>query len=152
MIGKWDRDRWIGAAVAPTTGANEYAIAELKNDVVGCGLAEVLVRSDCPCGLKEVAATALKLAGVTVMTEESALHDSQCNGLVESAVKDVKDAARTNLACLVRRFGQEFTGEHPCLDLNRCRRGADGKTAYELRKGRKFERGLLHFAEKIPSS
>ena len=29
-------------------------------------------------------------------------------GLAESAVKDAKDAVRTNLACLVRRFGQEF--------------------------------------------
>ena len=27
-------------------GANEYAIAELKNDVSGSGFAEVLVRSD----------------------------------------------------------------------------------------------------------
>ena len=47
--------------------------------------------------------------------EESALYDSQSNGLAESAVKDVKDAVRTNLACLVRRFGQEFPGGHPVL-------------------------------------
>ena len=65
---------------------------------------------------------------------------------------------RTNLACLVRRFGHEFPGGHPVLTwlvkysvamLNRCRRGPDGKTAYELRKGRKFARALPHFAEKI---
>ena len=63
----------------------------------------------------------------------------------ESAVKDAKDAVRTNLACLVRRFGQEFPGGHPVLSwlveysaavVNRCRRGPDGKTACELRKGR----------------
>ena len=33
--------------------------------------------------------------------------------------------------------------------VNRCRRGPDGKTAYELRKGRKFARALPHFAEHI---
>ena len=33
--------------------------------------------------------------------------------------------------------------------VNRSRRGADGKTAFELRKGRKFARALPHFAEKI---
>ena len=33
--------------------------------------------------------------------------------------------------------------------VNRCRRGADGNTAYELRKGRKFARALPHFPEKI---
>ena len=61
--------------------------------------------------LKESAATALKLAGVNVKTEESALYDSQSDGLAESAVKDAKDAVRTNLACLVRRFGQEFPSQ-----------------------------------------
>ena len=45
---------------------------------------------------------------MSVKIEESAPHDSQSNGLAESAVKDAKDAVRTNLACLVRRFGQEF--------------------------------------------
>ena len=33
--------------------------------------------------------------------------------------------------------------------VNRFRRGADGKTAYELRKGRKFGRALPLFVEKI---
>ena len=100
--------------------------------------------------------TALKLAGVNVKTEESALYDSQSNGLAESAVKEAKDAVRTK--CLVRRFGQEFPEAHPVLTwlvkysvamVNRCRRGPDGKTARELRKGRKFARALPHFAEKI---
>ena len=33
--------------------------------------------------------------------------------------------------------------------VHRCKRGPDGKTACELRKGRKFPRALPHFAEKI---
>ena len=97
----------------PTKGADEYAVAELKNDVMCSGFTEVFIRSDnepAILALKESAATALKLAGVNVKTEESALYDSQSNGLVESAVRDAKDAVRTNLACLVRRCGQEFPG------------------------------------------
>ena len=95
---------------------------------------------------------------MTVKTEESALYDSQSKGLGETAVKEVKDAATTNLACLVRRFGQEFPAGHPVLTwlvnnsvamVNRCRRGPDGKTANELRKGCKLGRALPHFAEKI---
>ena len=111
LVSKCDRDRWFGAAIVPTKGADEYAVAELKNDVIGSGFTEILVRSDnepAILALKESAATALKLAGVNVKTEESALYDSQSNGLAESTVKDVKDAVRTNLACLVRRFRQEF--------------------------------------------
>ena len=134
--------------------ADEYAVAELKNDVIGSGFTEVLIRSDNEpiLAMKESAATALKLASVNVKTEESPLYDSQSNGLAESAVKDA------NLACFVRRFGQEFPGGHPVLTwlvkysvamVNKCRRGPDGKTAHELRKGRKFARALPHFAGKI---
>ena len=161
LVSKCNRDRWIGAAIVPTKGADEYAVAELKNNVMCIGFAEVLIRSDnepAILALKESAATALKLASLNVKTEESALYDSQSNGLAECAVKDAKDAVRKNLAYLVRRFGQEFPGGHPVLSwlvkcsvamVNRCRRGPDGKSAYELRKGRKFARVLPHFAEKI---
>ena len=104
-------NRWIGAAIVPTKGADEYAVAELKNDVVGSGFTEALIRSDNEPAIlvvKESAATALRLASVNVKTEESALYDSQSNGLAASAVKDAKDAVRTNLARLVRRFGRVF--------------------------------------------
>ena len=161
LVGKCDRDRWIGAAIVPTKGADVYAVAELENDVMCSGFTEVLVRSDNEpsiLALKESTATVLKLAGVTTKAEESALYDSQSNGLAENAVMDAKDAVRTNLACLVRRFGQEFTGEHPVLSwlvqcslamVNRYRRGPDGKSAYELSKGRRFARALPYFTEKI---
>ena len=161
LASKCDRDRWIGAAIVPTKGADEYAIAELKNDVMCSGFTEVLVKSDNEpsiLALKESTATALKLAGGTIMAEENALYDSQSNGLAENAVKDAKDAVRTNLACLVRRFGQEFPRGRPVLSwlvkysvamVNRYRRGPDGKTACGLRKGRRFARALPYFAEKI---
>ena len=79
------------------------------------GFTEVPIRSDdepANLALKEPAATALKLAGVNVKTQECALYDSESNGLAESAVKDAKDAVRT---CLVGRFGQEFSRGHPVL-------------------------------------
>ena len=78
----------------------------------------------------------------------------------QSAVKDVKDAVRTNLL-VSSGVGQEFAGGHPVLPwlvkhsaamADRCRRGPDGKTPYELRKGRKFARAPPHFVEKDPLS
>ena len=80
----------IGAATVRTKGADEYAVAELKNDVICSGLPKVFVRSDNEPGilaLTESAVTALKLAGVNVRAEESALYDSQRNALAESAVR-----------------------------------------------------------------
>ena len=46
LVSKCNRDRWIGAAIVPMKVADEYAVAELKNDVIGSGFTEVLVRSD----------------------------------------------------------------------------------------------------------
>ena len=63
LVSKCDRDRWIGAAIVPTKGADEYAIAELKNDVSRSGFAEVRVRSEnepAILALNEFTATALK--------------------------------------------------------------------------------------------
>ena len=160
LVSKCNRDRCIGAAIVPTKGADECAVAELKNNVICSGFTEVLIRSDnepAVLALKESAAPALKLAGVSVKAEESALCDSQSSGLAESAVKDVKDSVRTNLACLVRRFGQEFPGRHPVLTwfvkhsvamMNRCRRGIARQPASCARSA-KFARALPHFAEKI---
>ena len=89
LVSKCDRDRWIGAAIVPTKGADEYAVAELKNDVMCSGFTEVLIRSDNEpsiLALKESTATVLKFAGVTIKAEESALYDSQSNGLAERAL------------------------------------------------------------------
>ena len=83
-VSKCDRERQIGAAIVPTKGAHEFAIAALKNDVSGSGVAEVLVRSDdvsAVLALKESPATPLKLAGATVKINEGALYDSPRNGL-----------------------------------------------------------------------
>ena len=42
LVSKRDRDRWIGAAIAPTKGADENAVAEFKNDVICSGFTEVI--------------------------------------------------------------------------------------------------------------
>ena len=146
----------------PAKVADEHAITELENDVICSGFTEVLVRSDnepAILALKESAATVLKLAGVTVKTEESALYDSQSNGLAESAVNDSKECGENEFGLPRQTFWTGVSRRTPSPDLvcvkysvamvNRCRRGPDGKTAYELRKGRKFARALPHFAEKI---
>ena len=115
LVSNCNRDLWVGAATVPTKGADEYAVAELKNDVASQRFSSGKTTSRRFWLRRKSTATALKLASVNVKIEENALCDSQSNGLAESAVKDVKDAVRTNLACLVRRFGQEIPGGHPVL-------------------------------------
>ena len=95
-------------------------MAEPKNDVSGSGFAEVLVRSDnerAVLALREFAATALKLAGVTVKIEESALYASQVCRLAESLVKGVKDgcANKFGLPCQALRTGVLRRTSSPAL-------------------------------------
>ena len=40
LVSKCDCDCWIVAAIVPTKGADEYAVAELKNDVMCSGFTE----------------------------------------------------------------------------------------------------------------
>ena len=134
LLSKCDRDRWIGAAIVPSEGAIEYVIAELKNDVSGSGL-------------NESTATPLKLAGVTVKIEESALYDSQSNGLAEGAVKDVKDAVRTNLpgghpalACeILCCDGEQMQERSRCMS---CARGASSRERCRILHRRSCSRSL----------
>ena len=154
-------DRWLGGALVPSKGVDEYAVGELKNDILGSNSVEYIIRSDNEpsiLALKSRVATALRLEGMQAKLEESAAYDSRGNGLAEGAVREVKDGTRTNLACLFARYGKRFNGNHPVVPwlvkyttamINRRRIGPDGRTAYELRKGRPFKKPLPTFAEKI---
>ena len=91
---------------------------------------------------------------MSIKTEESALYDSQSNGLAESSVKDAKDAVRTNLACLIRRFGQDFTGEHPVLSwlvkysvamVNRVQERSRWQDSLRVAQGAQIRKGTAAF-------
>ena len=103
-------------------------LLDSRTKCLAVALQRFFVRSDnepAVLALMESAATALKLASVTVRIQESDLYDSQSNGLAERAVKDVKDAVRTNLACLVwRRTGVRRRTSSPALACETLWRGS----------------------------
>ena len=101
LVSKCDCDRWIGAAIVPTKGADEYAVAELN------GFTEVIRSDNEPSilALKESTGTALKLAGVTVKTEE----------------------------CTVR-LAKQRAGRERCEGSERCRENELGLPGQTLRK------------------
>ena len=138
-----------------------YAVAELKNDVIGSGFTEVLIRSDnepANLAMMESAATALKLAGVNVKIEESALNDSQSQGLAESVVKDVKECHENEFGLSRQTLWTRVPRRTPSPDLacavlrGVCeqvhKRSSWRNTACELRMGRKFARALPHLLRK----
>ena len=103
--------------------------------------------------------SSLKISGLDRVGEEhSPPYDSQANGAVESAVKQIKGRLRTMKLCLERRIGKRVPPKHPivawlvdhCAALLRFRmRGSDGKTPYERIRLRPYNGRLMCFAEKI---
>ena len=128
-------------------GTDEYTIGRLAAEILGVGSAEVMVRSDQEpsiIALKEAAASRVRPDGAKVIPEESAVADSRGNGLAESTVKEVKNFARTLLSSLNAQCDYTFGRADAVVVwlvrycgqmLNRFRRGLDGKTANERRKG-----------------
>ena len=88
-------------------------------DVLWLGYSKVLLKSDNEPAivklLKESLAT-LKVSGVDQVGEEySPPYDSQANGAVEAAVKQVKARIRTWKLCLERRIGKRIPPRHPIM-------------------------------------
>ena len=61
--------------------------------------------------------TVLKLAGVNVKVEESALADSQSNGLADSAVKDVKRCCENESGLSRQTLWKGISRRTPSFDL-----------------------------------
>ncbi|CAK0830057.1 unnamed protein product [Prorocentrum cordatum] len=96
--------------------------------------------------------------GIETVPEESAVGDSQGNGLAEHAVREVKAKVRTVRAQVDDLHGVSIGVEHPvtpwmvefaAMSINLGRRGADGRAAWELRRGRPFNKDLACFSEKV---
>ena len=130
-------------------------------DVLWLGYSKVLLKSDNEPAivklLKESLAT-LKVSGVDQVGEEhSPPYDSQANGAVEAAVKQVKARIRTMKLCLERRIGKHIPPRHPIMtwlaphaaSIVRYRvRGQDGQTPYERIRLRPFNGRLICFGDK----
>ena len=85
---------------------------------------------------------------------EAPLHDSRGNGLAESGIKEIKDQTRTLLAATGSAYGKTFNPDSVLIPwmlryagamLNR----ADGRTAFERRRGWQFHRSLPVFGERV---
>ena len=95
---------------------------------------------------------------IDVVPETSPVGDSQSNGLVENAVKEIKGVARTLRHCLCELHNVEVPHGHPVLTwlvqhaagcINRGQLGPYGQTAYYRWKGGPFKRSLPPFGEMV---
>ena len=95
-------------------------------------------------------------ADMEIVPENSAVGESQSNGMVERGIQDVGNQVRVLKDALETRLGVTLDPRHPILAwlishagalLIRCQVGVDGKTAYQRWKGKVFRKPILEFGE-----
>ena len=164
LVVKDTKSKSVFAFAVPQKGIDEkrFAVDAIVESVLWLGYSKVILKSDNePAIMKllQAAPATLKVSGVDQASEEhSPPYDSQANGAVEAAVKQVRGRLKTMKLCLERRIGKRIPPKHPivawlvthCAALIRYRvRGVDGKTPYERVRMRPFGSRLVCFAEKV---
>lgn len=90
--------------------------------------------------------------------EDSLVGDSQSTGVAERAVRAVAEQVRVLRHALESRLGLKLNSMHPVLCwlvehaadlLTKYQVSSDGKTGYERWKGKKYNREMIEFGEKV---
>ena len=165
LVTKCDADRWVTSDPVPCKGtsASSYGAKCLAEVLVQSGYPKVILKTDNEPAILELKREAVKIAreevNMDIIPEESMDYVSQTNGPVEATVKQVEDKARTLKFSVEQMHGVKFEDNHAVLKwavryagqiLSRAHRfEADGRTAYELRKGKPYRRKLPIFGEKV---
>ena len=92
------------------------AVDMVVRDVLWLGYSQALLKSDnepAIVKLLQESLGVLKVKGVQAGEEHSPPYDSQANGAVESAVKQIKGRLRTMKLCLERRIKKRIPPRHP---------------------------------------
>ena len=93
-----------------------------------------------------------------MVVENSPVHSSKSNGVIERAVQTVQGMVRTMRSALEEKWGVELPIEHPVWPwlveyaaflLTRGEVGKDGKTAYERSRGKEAKIQGFEFGEGV---
>jgi len=150
LVGK---DRGSGAIVAhvvPEKGAGlEWTAKQVCRDLMKLGLSgQIALKGDQEPALVSLIEAVIRLRSENITVPEySPVGVSQANGRAERGVQTVEGLVRTHKLELEAKLGSKISVESPvftwlvehCADLhNKYHVFADGKTSYEIVKGRRY--------------
>ena len=93
---------------------------------------------------------------IDMMIEESPVGEHKSNGEVENTAQVIQGQLRTPRLGLQSRYQTRLRGDHPIMPrvikhaafvINVCKVGEDGRTAWERKKGQRFNRQLPEIGE-----
>ena len=163
---------WAYALKSKSVSEDPWIADQLVDDMRTVGLARerVLVKSDQEASIVEMQLEIAKRRdyadyGVGTGIENSKVGDSNSNGKIERAIRDVGNMVRTLRSALEANIGKKIALSmtvvpwlirHAAYLITRCRVRAHGKTALQLMKGRVSLTELIPFGElvlfKIPKT
>jgi len=163
LCGRCSSDRWLVGAMLPCKGVEHpFCVITLAKEIRATGHRRLFVRSDNEPAIRALIQQAgqevRRVDDIDVVGDPTRQGDSDANGLAEGAVKEVKAKARTIKHATEQLLNVQISPDHPCLPflilyacstVNRGRKGADGRTSYELRFGRPWNGKIAEFAEKV---
>ena len=163
---------WAYALKSKSVSGDPWIADQLVDDMRTVGLANerVLVKSDQEASIVDLQLGIAKRReyadyGVGTGIENSKVGDSNSNGKIERAIRDVGNLVRTLRSALETKIGAKLNLSmavipwlirHAAYIITRCRVRSHGKTSLQLLKGRVSLTELLPFAEvvlfKIPKT
>jgi hypothetical protein len=144
------------AHVLKAKGMDHYAVERVAKDLaMTLGYGKFVLKDDQEPAIKTLRDAVIRRVGalkgesVQIIPEESLVGESQSNGDVESAIKQVQGQIRTLRLNLQARYQEILADNHSVMTwlvphaadcLNRYLVGTDGKTPRQRLKGRNFKK------------
>ena len=155
------RARWTAAVpVLNKGGGDRWAVKAVAEAIRHTGLTHFLFKSDQEVSIVDLKNKVIEElgGGYRIMKEASPVAEHQANGTVERAILTVGGMIRTQKVALEIAYGGELAADHASLPwliqysgllVSLFEVGADGRTAYERTRGKKFRRELPPFGEVV---
>ena len=149
-------------AVGKKGSTEDWAVNQVAEDLDTVGLRNdrIIMKSDQESAVVDMAKAVAEVRATQYGTaiEHSAVGDSDSNGTIERAIQDVEQQIRVMRAALERRLNRKIKLNEPvvpwmirhaaCL-ITRCRIRPNGRTSYQMMKGRKSNSKMAEFCEVV---
>ena len=91
-------------------GVCAQAIQRLSGEIGKMGHSELILKSDAEPAIVALKQKVRQERPERIVLEESPIKESQSNGAIENAIRQVQGQIRTTKACLESRLGGKITG------------------------------------------
>ena len=161
MVETMNASVWAYALDAKGTSTLDWLARQVVEDLetVGLNKEKIITKTDQEVSMTQLQREIARQRGdAATGTENSRVGDSNSNGRIERAIREVKGLVRTLRSAIEENTKGKITladtvvpwlVRHAAYLITRCRVGQDGKTAMQRLKGRKVSTPLAEFGETI---